>query len=433
MNKETKVGLLVGLSFIVLFGVILSGRAPDVPVTPERTMVSQAPHKRTDNVQVVRRIDLPEELPAAPGLNQVDATKPNADDGTAAAPEKPAPVDKPIAPAPDQPVANNSQQPAAPSQDMTAEAPAAPAHRADAEIIDPPPADDQHLADAEPNGDEVQSPAKAAHDDAKMVEYTIKKGDTLSKIARTLCGNDSLKTINMIYDANRDKMPSKSACVIGRTLQIPVVKKDKNTEALLKSGQFEEVAHARPDESDMADEDSSGTTESAKTTEVTKPASDPAPKDTRTTPKSSIKTLPNDALARYIEQETEDADMESLASTPKEGNKSPFSLEDSQGQPKGALAAAIEQVTQEVTNSTSSVDDTTTPVDARPSTVALSVQKSNLRRYQVQKGDTWYKLAAKFMGDARRWKELYALNDDIFPDATKLRTGVKIRVPERME
>ena len=33
------------------------------------------------------------------------------------------------------------------------------------------------------------------------------------------------------------------------------------------------------------------------------------------------------------------------------------------------------------------------------------------------------------MGDAKRWHELYALNDDILPDAAKLRTGVKIRVP----
>ncbi len=33
------------------------------------------------------------------------------------------------------------------------------------------------------------------------------------------------------------------------------------------------------------------------------------------------------------------------------------------------------------------------------------------------------------MGDGNRWHDLYALNDDIVPDASKLRTGIKIRVP----
>jgi nucleoid-associated protein YgaU len=405
MNKETKVGLLVGLSFIVLFGVILSGRAPEVPSTAEKTMVSQAPHPRNDNVQVIRGIELPE---APPTPTTVDGARPSATDATAAAPEQPAPADAKLTQA-------------SPKPTSTDEPPTDPSLAVAPDSHGP----HQQPADAgEPNPDDTETFAKAPNpSDVQMVEYTIKKGDTLCKIARTVCGDASNKAIERIYEANRDKMPSKSACVVGKTLQIPVARKDRNTDTLLKTGKFEEVArdssgNQQPDDAVVSD-DRANPTDATKTTEVTKPGGKPAPKDPdKTNPKNSIKVAPKDALAQYIERATDDTSPQTPGGTGKAVVKI-----GARNDPKDALAGALEQLTREVT------DGPAGQTPAQPSTGTLAVQKDNLRRYQVQKGDTLYRMAARFMGDAKRWKELYALNDDIFPEATKLQTGVKIRVP----
>jgi nucleoid-associated protein YgaU len=210
--------------------------------------------------------------------------------------------------------------------------------------------------------------------------------------------------------------------VVGKTLQVPIARKDKSTDTLLKTGRFEEIARGKSGKQQTDDvagpDDLITPTDTTKTTEITKPAGKPSPKDPdKTNPKNSIKGTPKDALAQYIEQVTQETGQAS-GDTSAAGNGA-------KKDPKDEVAGAFEQLTREIANGDAGTD----PAPAQPSTVALAVQKDNLRRYQVQKGDTWYRMAAKFMGDAKRWKELYALNDDIFPDATKLRTGVKIRVP----
>ncbi len=52
-----------------------------------------------------------------------------------------------------------------------------------------------------------------------------------------------------------------------------------------------------------------------------------------------------------------------------------------------------------------------------------------VRFYQVQKGDRYTTIAERFLGEKARWKELYELNKDIFPDAGRIRPGVRIRLP----
>jgi nucleoid-associated protein YgaU len=51
------------------------------------------------------------------------------------------------------------------------------------------------------------------------------------------------------------------------------------------------------------------------------------------------------------------------------------------------------------------------------------------RWYQVERDDRYTTIAAAQLGDARRWKELYEFNRDIFPDADRIRAGVRIRIP----
>ncbi|MFQ5494226.1 MAG: LysM peptidoglycan-binding domain-containing protein [Phycisphaerae bacterium] len=50
-------------------------------------------------------------------------------------------------------------------------------------------------------------------------------------------------------------------------------------------------------------------------------------------------------------------------------------------------------------------------------------------RYQVKQGDRYVSIAREKLGDARRWREIYELNKDKFPDADRIREGVLIRLP----
>lgn len=54
---------------------------------------------------------------------------------------------------------------------------------------------------------------------------------------------------------------------------------------------------------------------------------------------------------------------------------------------------------------------------------------SPFRWYQVEAHDRYSTIAAAQLGDSRRWKELFELNRDIFPDPDRIRAGVRIRIP----
>ena len=49
--------------------------------------------------------------------------------------------------------------------------------------------------------------------------------------------------------------------------------------------------------------------------------------------------------------------------------------------------------------------------------------------YDVKKGDHYAAIAERVLGDKTRWRELYELNRDIFPDPGKIQHGVRIRLP----
>ena len=58
-----------------------------------------------------------------------------------------------------------------------------------------------------------------------------------------------------------------------------------------------------------------------------------------------------------------------------------------------------------------------------------SEQEPEHRYYQVKKGDRYATIAREHLGDARRWREIAELNRDIFTDPSKIRYGVRIRLP----
>ena len=51
------------------------------------------------------------------------------------------------------------------------------------------------------------------------------------------------------------------------------------------------------------------------------------------------------------------------------------------------------------------------------------------RWYELKEGDVYSTVAAEQLGTSKRWPELARLNEDIFPDASRIRYGVNIRIP----
>lgn len=72
------------------------------------------------------------------------------------------------------------------------------------------------------------------------------------------------------------------------------------------------------------------------------------------------------------------------------------------------------------------------PVRLASATNASERPASGARTYKVQAGDSFYSIARKELGDANRWKELFALNKELVRgDATNLQIGQVVRLPER--
>lgn len=76
-------------------------------------------------------------------------------------------------------------------------------------------------------------------------------------------------------------------------------------------------------------------------------------------------------------------------------------------------------------------------VDAPPKTKATSprprkqrpAQDRGFRWYQIKKQDRYFSIARRELGDAGRWHEIHELNKDKFPDPSRIRAGVRIKLP----
>jgi nucleoid-associated protein YgaU len=55
-----------------------------------------------------------------------------------------------------------------------------------------------------------------------------------------------------------------------------------------------------------------------------------------------------------------------------------------------------------------------------------------LRREKVQPGDSWWKLARRYLGDGSRWAELVRVNPGLDANPNQLRSGIFVFVPESL-
>ena len=69
------------------------------------------------------------------------------------------------------------------------------------------------------------------------------------------------------------------------------------------------------------------------------------------------------------------------------------------------------------------------PVPSRKPSEADESRRPRHRYYQIRKNDRYISIARDQLGDEGRWQEIYELNKDKFPDARKIREGVRIKLP----
>lgn len=208
MARETKVGLLAGLAFVICFAVILTNKGSDAAALPAPSVLSDAGTRVAAALQQGPAQALDDRQftgPAAPSagsrpeLRFLDpATEPRSNSGYAFDPQGRIPSST----APDR---------SDPDAQTMRERPLAASvlvERGTPPLAPPLP---QSVGDAAPPASTPPS-ARA---------YTVTVGDTLSKIALAQYGNKSPATVQAIFEANRAVLDSSDLIRPGMTLNLP--------------------------------------------------------------------------------------------------------------------------------------------------------------------------------------------------------------------
>lgn len=193
MTRETRIALLVGLAFIVLFGLVLGQRSlNNTSAATSGTSTTAASRTGAPDVVVAAMAENPEDRPAlAPGTNSHPPTD------VAAAP--PAPTTAPIAGAwTEPPLPEVARAGSPPGTDGPAPPVSPPVPPAGPTVVPPP-----------------STPAGSS--------YTVQPGDTLIRIARKVYGRGHENEYQRILQANRVMIPSPTSLLAGKVLAIPAL------------------------------------------------------------------------------------------------------------------------------------------------------------------------------------------------------------------
>ena len=199
MTRETKIGLLVGLAFIIVIGILLSDHFASTMQPPQASLFTA-----TDNV--LKSTVTPGAKQGAGSDLKVDTVKPNKQVG--------------IGPGPN---------------DGKAKVEVGPGDNVKKIIeIQGNPATDTAAKDADPGhtqakGNEGNGDGDHEAVPAGMRQYTAEKGDNLSKIAAKLMGKNTKATRDAIIKANPSLQKNPDGITAGKTYLVPSKDGDSTT------------------------------------------------------------------------------------------------------------------------------------------------------------------------------------------------------------
>ena len=202
MGRETKFGLLVGVVFIVLFGIILSGRAGSSVSEHAALPTGESIGHRT-MVQALRQPVDPFVEESGPLV--VGQGPPGQPPGPVVPAEEPLPAPK------DTPVEEAAKTPLDDTGTVAFGPPA---------IIETPGGRQPGIGPA--RGDaKVERPGGEPAEPAPRVTYTVRPGDTLISIARHFYGREAENCWKRILEANKGALKDERRLAVGQKLVIP--------------------------------------------------------------------------------------------------------------------------------------------------------------------------------------------------------------------
>lgn len=366
MARETKVGLLAGLAFIICFAVILANRGANGPPGLANSFLPNGGLELPKLVQ--RNQAAANDAAANPARNRTrqpvrqpapETTTTNAAPNVANRQASPLHAASDSAPATgaELPLATNPEPPRFVPESTIAQntrpvdAPAVPhaglERGSDAPIsmiATNPSSSELVTAPVRPYPNETTPSAPATATPVPAVQgtpYTVKASDTLSSIASAHYGTKSRHAVEAIFQANRGVLSDIDSVKLGTVLTIPKF-----------AGAGSEKA---------------------------------PPSEKTAAPTKSVPAAEKTADAKGKGTDKPSADKKT---TEKESGKK-----------------ATEAVADNEKNF------------------------KNFKWYQVKKNDRFASIARDQLGDAGRWQEVYELNKDKFPDPQKIREGVRIKLP----
>lgn len=426
MTKETKIGLLVGLTFIILFAIILSKKGPGNTKTPNFTSVDSLamdtaspsggikPFGGDGNVPVESKLPSPvqnepaatptvtfleeqvgqaipeegEPLRPLPEALLNNLNMPMMESQIAGAGDEADPEDAAVDPLTESVVATlNGNSNASPglssSSPLLLRNDASPANSAPMGAVPnsgtPTLAQNHPLIGINPSPagnapaltpDRTRTPAKPM---TIVAVHEVQPGESLGKIAAKHYGRATPARVEAIFNANRDQLESVDAVKTKTKLNIPLLEGEY-------AGMFEPVSRLSPPPVAAAGGDAAARNPAvaARNTGAAGQRRDdtiriPIPVDERVATSSAVPTV----------------DSGRIATSPQPGN------------------------TRDV---------------ARAQPIVPSVQFS---WYEVREKDTLSKIARSQLGSEAKYREIYKLNQDIIPDVHKLKPGMKIRIPSK--
>ncbi|HOB75415.1 MAG TPA: LysM peptidoglycan-binding domain-containing protein [Phycisphaerae bacterium] len=238
------------------------------------------------------------------------------------------------------------------------------------------------------SGESRDSGAQAAAGPAK--EYVVKKGDALVNIARATYGKASPDVITFLVESNKGTIKNRDSLREGQTIVLPP----------LPPSMFEtRTASASRSDVDLKKVEGliNGTAGARRAPEGKPEASAPKKSETAATPLGRP-SLPLDGSAEFIRIGAE--------------------------RPAGQGASNAKNDAKDAKTDKGAKTD---GKNAKPESKPKRSSKSGHRFYEVRPNDTFSSIAQRELGSKNRWVEIKQLNKDI--DPLKMRPGTKIRIP----
>ena len=381
MTKETKIGLLVGLAFIILFAIILSekGSSERIQAPSALTLADAGGTTNGADLGVAEPLSDAGRLPVksnSTGRSEPIPKKPERVAGNTSMSGRPIPAEgEPIEPLPPSVVERLNL----PKVSGKAEAGAGPARREvasdDAAPLKPdsmslsealaaaldsptpaassPPIDDGVDLAARSRSSKAAGPDRRATKTAArpktsmkiIAVHTVRRGESLGKVAARYYGRSTPARIDAIFNANRDKLTSIHSVRAGDKLRVPQLTATQQIA-------FEPVNHFAPQQI-MAG-----------------------------------RNTPRDATVRI-----------------------PIPLDNA------------------VVSRESRAKADASPITRSARAHRKAAEPTEFRWYKVRKRDTLSRIARRELGSERRFVEIYRLNRDLISNRNKIKPGMKIRLP----